>query len=295
MSRIPNLSLAVVLILAATVLAAFHAQAGKWQSVRHQDTDIRLQNWPAELPCTFRDGGYNDRFSKKFSGVFCPKIPYHAGDRTYIHVAELQRGYYWAGGYDRDVREHWVFRQTKGYFAYFKAAKFAKGQDFNCYNDSNCGFRNIRFTVKGKPCQFVHYNPAIGNMDHFYGAGEARYSVWLIHCGKAMSFSPGHFKLEPRRLTISFPGNDADAAPPSGLATATAKICRLAMNRSLTGWHKEGFDEYVEAARRKGLSVADCRSVLKQAAISDTSAQRPKAASSDGGFTDCFDNPAACK
>lgn len=296
MSRIGNTILSSALILLAVMFAGSPAYSGKWQSVRQQDTDIRLENWPEELPCTYRDGGYDDRFAKKRSGVFCPRIPYHAGDRTYINVQELQAGYYWSGGISGDVRENQIFRRAKGYFAYFKSAKFPKGQDFSCYGSSRCQFRNIRFSVERKPCQFVHYSPTLGNMDHFYGPGDALYSVLIIHCGRAKPFMPGHISLKPGRVTITFPGEDSGSATPAGLATATAKICRLAMNRGLTAWHKQGFAEYVNAARRKGLTVADCRQVLEQAAKSDpTPASTGAPSPGDGGFTDCFDNPAACK
>ena len=134
-------------------------------------------------------------------------------------------------------------------------------------------------------------------MDHFYGPDSTPFSVSVIHCGAAKAFTRRHFRQEGKRITVTFPGREPTGTAPSGLAGANAKICRLALNADLTAWQEQGFADYVDVARRKGLTVADCRRALEQASQSETHAQKPAAqpGAKGDGFANCFDNPAACK
>lgn len=290
-------------VFAAVSLPVSETSAGKWRTVTQADTKVLLKNWPDELPCTYRDGGYNPSYAVKRINVFCPTVPQHQGERTFVQVLELQPGFYWRGGYSRDIRKHTVFNRSKGYFADFKSAGFPEGQDFDCYNDSRCQFRNIRFAIDGKPCQWIHFNPDIGNMDHFYGAGTAPFNLLLVHCGAAKPFTRAHFRLKGKRLAITFPGaSDEVGSVPARrngpFVAADEKICRLALNGALSAWQTEGFQEYVGVAKRRGLSVADCRVVLEQAVAKDSTGKSAVAVPSGGpggGFTDCFDNPQKCK
>lgn len=57
------LTLPVLALLVAGVTGVPGAQADKWRTVNRADTKVVLKNWPDELPCTYRDGGYNANYS----------------------------------------------------------------------------------------------------------------------------------------------------------------------------------------------------------------------------------------
>lgn len=247
--------------------------------------------WPDDPPCSYRNGGYSDGYQTKRTRVFCPDLPYHSGDRTFVHINELQPGYYWSGGISKDVRDLGIFKKDSGDFSFFNMAKFDKGQDFVCYNDNSCVFRNIRFTVKGQACQLAYYLPDLGNKAH----SEAPYSIALLDCGTALPFQKKHFKIEPGRITISYPDPTRTI---SSRVVSDQIVCRMAVNGDGSAWQTLGFDRYVDVAKHRGLSVADCQNILKPTALkhpaSNTPAgdekSRPKSA-----FTGCFDDPQKCK
>lgn len=288
-------AIAVLLICLA---GSFGLNAAQWRTVEAERSIIRLLDWPDDLPCRYSDGGYNAAYSMKRSGVICPAIPSPVGDRTSVIVLELQPGYYWSGGYAKDVRELWIFKRKTGYFAYFKDARFEDGQRFKCYNDSECGFRVIRFSVGEQPCRLIYYNPDIGNTDGTTGRSNTPFSIVLIHCGSDVEFARKHFALAPDRVTISYP--DARLAPKTkkNPSLSDTALCRMALNGSGDGWQELGFAPYVETARRRGLSVSTCKA-LTHILRPEKSAKKPAAdknqPATSTGFTGCFDNPKNCR
>lgn len=227
--------------------------------------------------------------------MFCPALPYHEGDRTFVHVSELKPGYYWLGGISKDVRDLWMFKRPAGYFSFFHKPNFDKGQEFVCHNDSHCAFRNIRFTASGQACQLAYFLPDLGNTDGTTGRSETPYSVILIHCGTAVPFRKKHFKLEPGRITISYPDPTRTT---SSRVVSDRIVCRMAVNGDGSAWQELGFDKYVDVARHRGLSVDDCRNILMPAGGQDTPNKPPAGedkSPAKSAFTSCFDNPQNCK
>ncbi|MFT5485315.1 MAG: hypothetical protein ACI9JL_003685 [Paracoccaceae bacterium] len=287
-----RLTLLPAIALALATVASFSpATAGKWQTVPASETPVRMIGWPDDPPCSFRDGGYSDGYQTKRTRVFCPDLPFHNGDRTFVHINELQPGYYWQGGISKDVRDLGLFKKSSGDFSFFHKAKFDEGQDFVCYNDSSCVFRNIRFTVEGQACQLAYYLPDLGNKAH----SEAPYSIALLDCGTALPFQRKHFKIEGGRITISYPD---PARTTSSRVVSDEIVCRMALNGNENAWQELGFGKYVAVARHRRLSVADCQGVLKRSALHQAPKKPPAAevkSPANSPFAGCFDNPQNCK
>lgn len=274
--------------------------ATQWKTVPGADTVVRLKGWPEKLRCTFRDGGYNANFSQKRTRVYCrgirnPDLPHLETARTFIRINELQPGFYWGGSYSKDVRQLVFFQKTTGFFSYFKSAKFDEGQEFKCYNSPQCRFRHIRFTVDGQSCQWVAYNPDIGVTDGQSGSSNTPFNVTLIHCGSNVPFQQQHFSLAPDTVTILH----SDPAGAAAFGTIPNQlVCRMAVNGDGSAWQPLGFDKYVDVAKHRGLSVADCQNVLTRAARRDESNNPPTAdnkSRANSPFANCFDNPQNCK
>lgn len=69
--------------------------AQTWKTVDPDQAPLKLIDWPSFLPCRFRDGGYSANYAVKRTNVFCPSLPTHDGDRSFVGMLELQPGYYW--------------------------------------------------------------------------------------------------------------------------------------------------------------------------------------------------------
>jgi hypothetical protein len=137
-----------------------------------------------------------------------------------------------------------------------------------------------------------------------------------VRSGRSDNSTPGQFRdynqrdllgncpwVAPEEVTIVCPGasesqHSITHRKPGAHLGTDQKVCRLALNGGQTDWQALGFKDYVNVAKRRGLSVSDCRRVLRGAVASEDGERA--AAPSDPtarqrGFADCFDNPQKCK
>ena len=126
-----------------------------WTTISMEDSLLNLKNWPNKCRLRIRTTA---NYSSETTVGFCPPWTGSEEPRTYLRLREVFAGYF-VSGYDNDFSEHPLFTKWKGgRDSYFADPVIKPGQRTTC-NSSDCFFRRIEFSVKGKQCQWIFYAP----------------------------------------------------------------------------------------------------------------------------------------
>lgn len=178
------------------------ASAGEWKTVDQDESVITLKNWPGTDNCSFRTKMASN-YSKKITAGYCPKSQSDEM-RTYIRVLEMMPGMRWGWTYGTDFSEHPIFTKVwkkLRWFEFFKDPNIKPGQKTKCYNDDECRFRRIEFSVKGQECQWVLNIPDLGHPN-----SDAPFGIEIFTCQTSIPFTKKHILMEPGKVTLVFPG-----------------------------------------------------------------------------------------
>jgi len=177
----------------------------QWTDISIEQTPLSFTNWPIE--CRLRMKTSAD-YSSDLTVGFCPRWMGSEEPRTYFRLMEVFSGYYVAG-HTNDFSQHPIFTKARGqFFSYFKNPEIKPGQRTTC-NDSDCFFRRIEFSVKGKQCQWIFYAP-----DYVPGFGtqfnltdrNIPYALEIMTCHTSAPFTKEHIQMKPGKVTVVWPG-----------------------------------------------------------------------------------------
>ena len=176
----------------------------KWTDISIGETPLSFKYWPIE--CRLRKKT-TANYSSDLTAGQCPRWMGSEEPRTYVRLMEVFSGYY-LGGHTNDFSQHPIFTKARGqFFSYFKNPEIKPGQRTTC-NDSDCFFRRIEFSVKGKQCQWIFYAP-----DYVPGFGtqfnltdrNIPYALEIMTCHTSAPFTKEHIQMKPGKVTVVWP------------------------------------------------------------------------------------------
>lgn len=177
----------------------------KWKDVSADEAVLKLKGWPTPVDqCRIRIGTPPD-FHKEHTVFFCPRWVGSDEPRTYFRLIEMMPGWRWGWSYGVEFSEQPMFTKWKGnWVTYFRNPVIKPGQKTKCYNDAECYFQRVEFTVKGQECQWIINIP-----DLKYSAqarSEAPYGVEIYTCQTSVPITEKHIEMKPGKVTVTFPG-----------------------------------------------------------------------------------------
>ena len=212
-----------------------------WKDVSADEAVLKLKNWPGAEQCRMRKA-MAPNYSRENTVFRCPRWVGDDESRTHFRVQELMPGYYWGGANSGDFSEHVMFRLKGNWFKFFKNPNIKVGQKTKCFNDNECSFQRIEFSVKGRECQWIYYTPDLGTTDGWSGRSETPYSLEIFTCQTSVPITKEHIEMEPGKVTVTFPGvSNKNSTPNDTTTTETSRNrfpnfypCCVSVMRSLT-------------------------------------------------------------
>jgi hypothetical protein len=183
----------------------------KWKDGSADEVVIQLKGWPTPVDqCRIRIGTPPD-FHKENTVFFCPRWVGSDEPRTYFRLIEMMPGWRWGWSYGEEFSELPFFTKTKGnWFAYFRNPVIKPGQKTKCYNDAECYFQRVEFTVKGQECQWISSIPDLKYSTQ--DRSEAPYGVEIFTCQTSVPITKEHIEMKPGRVTVTFPGGASSSS-----------------------------------------------------------------------------------
>jgi hypothetical protein len=275
MKKIINISIFTLLIGFLVTNFGHRSEAKsykKWTTVPMEESLLNLKNWHKSDECWIRI-----KTSANYSGEttvgFCPRWVGSEEPRTYFRIREVFPGYY-VSGYDTDFSVHPLFTKWKGSrFSYFQNPVIKPGQKTTC-NDSNCSFRRIEFSVKGKECQWIFsapdYIPAQGIV--ISAPKTTPYAIEIFTCQTSIPLTKKHIQMKPGKVTVVWPGasqaNEADnkkKTDPMSLMDDSLLCAKAVSRNKKIVWSLKSEDQsFVDEAKSRGYQVDDCLSIIQQ-------------------------------
>ena len=181
----------LVTIIIALGIPVDAAAKWKWKNISSDEAVIALKKWPGSDQCRMRKA-MAPNFSREITVFSCPRWVGDDEPRTYFRVQELMPGYYWGGAFGKDFSEHPMFRVKGSWFKFFKNPNIKVGQKTKGYNDNECSFQRIEFSVTGRECQWIYYTPDLGTTDGSSGRSETPYGLEIFTCETSNPITKKH-------------------------------------------------------------------------------------------------------
>jgi hypothetical protein len=225
------------------------ALAVKWKDISAEESDVKLINPPGSAACLIRTANADD-YSRKYTVFFCPRYAY-GEPQTYIRVQMLYPNFYWEGGYRADFKDHPMFTKWKSSTAAaYKNPTIHPGQKTKCYNDSECAFRRITFSLKERDCQWVNYSP---NLKSGSRGGGSPFALEIFTCHTTTPITEDRIEISNKSVVIKFPETSSSLE-----ASSDKEVCEKATVYNGSWDTDDKYKNYVEEAKKRGLTLSRC-------------------------------------